>query len=1428
MGNERTAASPASKPVAASGPGAVRSASVAARLGNEWWALALGAKAPTRELEDTTQALYAQGMAMALALGEAQSIHKSAQRREWLDELANDVLPKFARVENEDTQSAARDALFAQLSRITAGVASAHAGWIAVEAQYQAERDRLVGLRTGDAERAISELDAAYTEIKTRLAQTGDRPEARPDLQPGDSPGERMVKRQWVRSLITREDYVSLQSMLERGTHISTGALVGSRVRVSALIDMLDVVADERRHGANADRTVLGWQQRVWQEVHALDDLIRKYGQDSNDAAPLTAIRRDLLSKLIAAFEAHPREYTVAESVTLMVIGTGKTVFDNFIETAREAVDIGQLYLYVQTGGLYQPQYMSEVAQALEQGASVMDVLKGMVMNLIETPARFLAAVMRQDFLAIGEEIANLYDLAHTIRSMPHLREKLPGLQAQTRRATNILKARTIAMNGPEWQRMVPPKVHTTYDWRSVSRNLRDQQQQLRSDMQAAGHDASGKAGNGPGKPPAPPDSPPPGGGDPPTPPFNGKDLGPISLRVNDTSFMLGIASLEGPTLFIDSLHLQFSGPSGLHGVSKKLLDYIGEHPGVTTLRLRGRITDASFRRYANDAGIFDITIPATRDGLAQITSELDKSRSAAPSTPSVAPARRFGPEYPPERPDGGVLPQMPLAAGRAEDLIDLVIDVALQKMANQYERLDPQHLALDEPLRPGRLTVDGDLLRVTAHIGPAAVALALEKQGVPRNKIFFVDTHDLDPAAISHTVVVYEHAPNDLAPGELWLIDPAYSEVRRSHGRTSGAKTDEAVKFLGDLWRLRRARLTDATARLYLRAAGGKKRVTMADFASARNRWDQNPRPAIFTEPAANLTADKAPVLEGAPISPDMNYDPTRHRDADPDSDRDADTDAADRQHHKHVALLDLEVDFKSGKRSVFHGNAWLEATGKQLLIEDIDIPALGDKELKYIAAALRELLQEFDTIETVILRRKRFERSADPLGDFEMEIRPTQAGVKKFIEFLRNRRKGGRGRGSGGSSSPPPAPASAPGGGGAPPVPSGSSASSPSKALAASGSGPPGGSQPPRRPGPSGKGGDDGGRRSSDEKGIVSGEIEVKDLGAITLRVDERSFALGVAELRGPTLFIDSLYVQFADARVLHGLVRKVLELAQEHEGVRSVRLRGYITDATLQARYGNEARKFDITVPASTAGFSRLRSKLKAGRRDPGPPRPHEKPLYETPEPQPPPRREERLFAALSPEKVLDESIEFARGQMLAKYDTIDPQHKRIDPEDLLDNFEYLSPALAHVTNHVGVGAVASSLEKLGVPRERIYFVDTRQLHPQAPQHQFIVYQHADDSLWLIDPALVELVWLDRPNNPYMQHTPGASAIAKPFLRLGYLPLTRETAQFYLQVATDGRVTEFPSLQDFVKPENSWAGNPLAAWMTAAFTFNWRPRE
>lgn len=383
--------------------------------------------------QQRAQALYNECWDLIGRLNDAQAAHVSLLRSRWLKFLSSNVLVRIGNLDDDRKIYGLTNVLADFSDSISRNVANFYAEWESVERRYLDEHGWLMRLGSADATEAAKYLENVYTDAKGRLDRGA------------------LV-------YITDEDYLTLKQALEQARHVSVGVLRASRGRVKQLFEMLDVVAQLRMDGVDAEKYLPGWSAQVQNEADMLERLAGRTRPTTGFDYPaeFRRLRRELLERRSATLKYHKRKKPIIEKGAEFVAGAAEAVVGPLVEAAKEAVDLAQINLHIVSFGKYEPKFISDMAKAAEQGATTSDLLKGMVTGLLETPSRFLKAVEDGDWEAIGRESVNLYLLAKAIKETPGQFRKVPELVAKTRRGLRILKARTLrtTLNEP---RLVPP-----------------------------------------------------------------------------------------------------------------------------------------------------------------------------------------------------------------------------------------------------------------------------------------------------------------------------------------------------------------------------------------------------------------------------------------------------------------------------------------------------------------------------------------------------------------------------------------------------------------------------------------------------------------------------------------------------------------------------------------------------------------------------------------------------------------------------------------------------------------------------------------------------------------------------------------------------------------------------------------------------------
>ncbi len=379
------------------------------------------------------QELYDECWRWISGIGDAQKAHVSVLRTGWLNGLAHRNLVEIGNLDSDDDIEDVSISLTKHTKFIAMNVVKFHEEWRTVEKRYLEEHRWLLSQKTTDTTEAAKRLEELYKEAKGWLDHG-------------------------AINYITDEDYLTLKETLDKGKDIALGILRASRARAKKLKEMMEVVADLRRNGEDAEKYVPGWSRRVEEEADHLDVLSKSTsaGFAPESLKEFSNLRNELLEKREEALKAHPPEKSILEKGAEFVAGGVEAVVGIFVEAAKEAVDLVQISLHISSLGKYEPRFISDMAKAAEQGATTGQLLKGMVTGIIETPSRFLKACEDGDWEAIGRETVNLYFLAKTLKESPELVKNLSKTAVvTTNRALKILRARTVALEVEA--RVLPP-----------------------------------------------------------------------------------------------------------------------------------------------------------------------------------------------------------------------------------------------------------------------------------------------------------------------------------------------------------------------------------------------------------------------------------------------------------------------------------------------------------------------------------------------------------------------------------------------------------------------------------------------------------------------------------------------------------------------------------------------------------------------------------------------------------------------------------------------------------------------------------------------------------------------------------------------------------------------------------------------------------
>jgi Domain of unknown function (DUF4157) len=384
-----------------------------------WQKLSAGGQEQARELWDECSDWKD-------VIGKSQTAHFSSQRGEWINSLS-EMSVRINALESDTKIAGVKQAL-TELTNKIGHLANKYGDeWVALKKRYAEERRWLLSarIRSTDSTEAAKYLEEVFHQADQAL------PMYRTD-----------------------EDYAELKRVIERQDYIRMGALRGARVRAKQLREMMDAVADLLRKGEDANKFIPEWSDRVTEEAAYLDSFAKLAKEAGRDyAGELADLSTRLTEKQKETAKVGPPEKSWAEKGVDLVKGGVEAIAGIFIEAAKEAVDLCQILLHFESLGQYEPRFISDMAAAAEQGATTGDLLKGMVVGMIETPERFLKACRDGDWEAIGKETVNLYMLAktmveapETIKKIPEAIKKLPELLARTNESLRILRQRTVSL----------------------------------------------------------------------------------------------------------------------------------------------------------------------------------------------------------------------------------------------------------------------------------------------------------------------------------------------------------------------------------------------------------------------------------------------------------------------------------------------------------------------------------------------------------------------------------------------------------------------------------------------------------------------------------------------------------------------------------------------------------------------------------------------------------------------------------------------------------------------------------------------------------------------------------------------------------------------------------------------------------------------
>lgn len=405
--------------------------------GDAWATLSQSARSRARSL-------YAESIELLGALGDAQAAHTSLLRREWINFVANAFLPQINALDADWKVAPLERAFEKYKGSIATAVVKFDTEWVALEQRYLDERGWLARQKFDDAAFAVKRLDDLYNTSKHWLDGG-------------------------AAAYITDEDYADFERTLATHAHISVGVLQGARGRADATREVLDTAHELIVNDQDPEKYLPGWRKQVDDEIASLDRLAKTTGATPGTDYPAEFARlRDGLRAERDAALTRPKEAPLVDRIGVKVVkvpiaigeaigGGVQAIAAPFVEAAREIIDEVQIGLYYVSGGRYLPTLTSDLTKAFAAGASRTDVLRGLVVGIIETPSRFLKAVEDGDWEAVGREAVNLYLLAKAAKESPAVLRRIPELLATARRAFRVLRARTLSLRINSG-RFTPPK----------------------------------------------------------------------------------------------------------------------------------------------------------------------------------------------------------------------------------------------------------------------------------------------------------------------------------------------------------------------------------------------------------------------------------------------------------------------------------------------------------------------------------------------------------------------------------------------------------------------------------------------------------------------------------------------------------------------------------------------------------------------------------------------------------------------------------------------------------------------------------------------------------------------------------------------------------------------------------------------------------
>jgi len=371
------------------------------------------------------QALYFEMIDVLGALGRGEMVSATVTRSAWMRDLGT-LLAQLGEASDGEALHGVEAAFEKWNQRRYDTAFAADEKWDELQDEVGAELERLADESGTAGVYALGFVGRSYRETKRRIDRIDN------DVR-------------------VEDDYIVLRGQLDSDAHLWFGELRSARERVESLQSMLRVVESLRASGQDADKLVPDWFERAHGEGSRLS-LLAQMAEKQHYRVEFEKLEKGLRDRLGEAQAARPRKKGLLEKGFDLVKGALSAVVDPLIEAGKQAVDLGQIALHFATFTYYDPKFISGTAKAADQGATTGDLLKGMVIGLLETPKRLYKAIENDDWEAIGRETVNLYLLARTgkqgaaaaARWLPLVRARMAGLRGGMG-ATAALEALKIA-----------------------------------------------------------------------------------------------------------------------------------------------------------------------------------------------------------------------------------------------------------------------------------------------------------------------------------------------------------------------------------------------------------------------------------------------------------------------------------------------------------------------------------------------------------------------------------------------------------------------------------------------------------------------------------------------------------------------------------------------------------------------------------------------------------------------------------------------------------------------------------------------------------------------------------------------------------------------------------------------------------------------